>query len=120
MNNKPVKQAKTQVEHRRASRQYTWKQVRAFPVIARDAVERLLAPAGTGDATAEALAEYEAGPYVVSDSKGVPAGGTVPVLRSFGTEGEAAAYISALPEALTGRYNLDGPADDYTGEETVQ
>jgi len=55
-------------------------------------------------------------PYVVSDSKNAVVGdpGSVPILGRFRTEPEAAAFISTLPEHETGRYNLDGPADDWT------
>lgn len=51
--------------------------------------------------------------FVVSDSKNVPVGGQCPVLGRFDSELEAAKYIAKLPECLTGRYGLDGPADDW-------
>lgn len=44
--------------------------------------------------------------YFVSDSKS-------DMVRAFDTEDEAAAFIGTLPEHETGRYNLDGPADDW-------
>lgn len=44
--------------------------------------------------------------YFVSDSKS-------DMLRAFDTENEAADFIGTLPEHEEGRYNLDGPADDW-------
>jgi len=59
--------------------------------------------------------EVEEGkPFVVSDDKNAVTGdpSSVPILGRFETEQEAAEFISTLPEPETGRYNLDGPADD--------
>lgn len=51
-------------------------------------------------------------PYVVIDLEdGTPLGAQHPVLDSFDTEMAAAAYISTLPGAETGRYALDGPPE---------
>ena len=56
-------------------------------------------------------------PYVVCDWKEarVPGesgtGVQAIVLGDFDTELEAAEFISALPERLSGRYSLDGPAE---------
>lgn len=55
---------------------------------------------------------HETRPYVVCDSKDVPVGGQTPVLGKFRTEQEAAEFIDTLPAAATGRYSLDGPAED--------
>jgi hypothetical protein len=80
--------------------------------------ERILTviePVGTDEAYKDAPAEAK--PFVVCDSKGVPVGGQTPELGRFSTEQEAAEFISTLPEPLTGRYSLDGPADDYTEED---
>lgn len=49
--------------------------------------------------------------YVVVDCSTRP---QATVLGRFKTEDEAAEFIETLPEYLTGRYGLDGPADDYT------
>ena len=49
--------------------------------------------------------------YVVVDTY-VAAGQRTPVLGRFDTEDEAATFIETLPDYLTGRYGLDGPADD--------
>jgi hypothetical protein len=51
--------------------------------------------------------------FVVSDDKDVRPGEQSLFLGDFDTEQEAAEFISTLPEHETGRYNLDGPADDW-------
>lgn len=50
--------------------------------------------------------------YVVCDWKEARREGQQAiVLGSFDTENEAAEFIGTLPEYLSGRYSLDGPAD---------
>jgi hypothetical protein len=51
--------------------------------------------------------------FIVSDSKGVPVGGTCPTLGEFDAEDEAARFIATLPEPETGRYSLDDMLAGY-------
>jgi hypothetical protein len=55
-------------------------------------------------------------PYVVIDTKPdsgpVKVGEQFPVLGRFATESAAARFIATQPDHETGRYGLDGPADD--------
>lgn len=84
-----------------------------------DGIDWQACPAHTDDIdpmTGEVLAEREdetridAGlPYCVADTT---INGPAAVLGRFATEDEAAAFIETLPEYLSGRYGLDGPADD--------
>ena len=50
--------------------------------------------------------------WTVTDNKDVEVGQQTPVLGRFLTHDEAAEYIGTLPEAETGRYNLDGPSEE--------
>jgi hypothetical protein len=59
---------------------------------------------------AEVRTRIDAGlPYCVADTT---INGPAAVLGRFATEDAAASFIGTLPEYLTGRYALDGPADD--------
>lgn len=77
------------------------------------------APLGTDDAiwrevcdSSESFdATHEPVAWVVSDSYGVGDGQRIPILASFASQDEAAAFIGTLPGYETGRYNLDGPSD---------
>jgi len=63
--------------------------------------------------TYRVFALVPADPFVVSDSGDLQTGRMARTLGRFPTEQGAAEYISTLPEHETGRYNLDGPADDW-------
>jgi hypothetical protein len=68
-------------------------------------------------AAQETRIDAERPPYVVVDNEPnfpdpTPPGTVLPVLGRFPTEDAAAAFIEKLPGYLTGRYGLDGPADD--------
>lgn len=63
-------------------------------------------PARTGPG----IIRNDEAPFAVFDCA-VPVGERATLLGRFDTELEAAQFIETLPEYLTGRYALDGPAD---------
>ena len=62
----------------------------------------------------EALEDLSMKSWTVVDTKDIQIGQQCPVLGRFSNEGEAATFISTLPEYETGRYGLDGPEDTFT------